>query len=166
LTFTKKINPTKKQKKKMVEFACGDAEFISPGGEFWVAAVDYKTGKCLKKGNKQKVTAKYSKWRYSNYEKIKYKDSWFEYAKKSSIDVKIVYPKKYKNLVIGVGGYSVAPHWESEHTSGDFSASYTGWIEDPNELVKPFFKGKQAFSETKVCWSKKNKKYAHFMRVK
>ena len=165
LTYTRNLKLTKKQRNNMLDFACGGPEFVSPGGEFYYTVVDYKTGKCLEKSNKQKVKVTRSKWKYSNWTKISDgHGSWFEYAKKATVNVKIVYPKKYKNLAIGVGGYTKAPYAHSDITVGGGAASATYEIVTPN--ANKFYKGKKAFSDETLLYSKKDKSYAHFMRVK
>ena len=161
LTYYRNLNLSKKQRNKIVHFAMGDGEFISPGGDFWYAVVDYKTGMVLKKGNKHNVKVTSSKWKTSDWKEVKSTDGMsFNYAKKCSIDIKIIYPKKYKNLAIGAGGFTEAPHWVTEVSGG----SAAGWVETPN--ADKFAKGKQSFYDTKLYWSAKDKRYAHFKRVK
>ena len=161
LTYYRKLKLSKKQRNKIAWFTWGDGEYTYPGGDFWYAAVDYKTGKVLTKGNKQKVKVSASDWKFSDWKEVKSTDGVsFKYARKSSIDVKIIYPEKYKNLAIGAGGFTEAPHEEIEIKGG----SASGWIEIPN--ADKFFKGKKAFSDTKLLWSAKDKRFAHFIRVK
>lgn len=113
----------------------------------YTAVVDYNTGKALTKGNKQKVTVKYSGWKLTcdNNRKV-YRDSdgcIVEQGKYSDITVKVTYPKNYKGLCIGVGG----------HTS----------VNDTKNDTK-FWNGKAVFGKT-AYYNKKDKSYAHFMRV-
>ena len=69
--------------------------------------------------------------------------AWISYARKAQTSVTIIYPENYKDLVIGVGGF---------HT---YSTN-----------VQSFFNGNKAFSKEKKLYHKKDKGYAHFMRVK
>jgi len=169
LTYKRDINPTQKQKDKMAWLACTGGEFVMPGGNMWFAAVDYNTGKGLAKGNKQKVSVSWSKWKYSDYEKIAAWDGiYFRYARKATVKVKIIYPKKYKRLAVGVGGFTEAPHiqktvYSSSPAPGIGVASATGGIVIPD--ADKFFAGKKKFSTETLLYSKKDKSYAHFMRI-
>jgi hypothetical protein len=160
----------------MGEFA---GEWGTIGGSFYYTVVDYKTGKCLEGKNDKNVKVTDSGWEYSDYVKKTGKNgTWIRYPKTSTVKVKIIYPKDYKNLAIGVGGYTAAP--EYYYTT---SSSEAGGPDDPlagsgigtaggsggvrNEFVlTKFWKGKKAFSKETKLYSKKDKAFAHFMRVK
>ncbi len=120
--------------------------YTAPILNCYTAVVDYNTGKALTKGNKQKVTVKYSGWKVPTNKRKIYRDSdgcIIEQGLYSEIQVKVTYPKKYKGLCIGVGG----------HTS----------VNDTKNDTK-FWNGKAVFGKT-AYYSKKDKSYAHFMRV-
>lgn len=159
LTFSRYINPTKAQVKQMAEIGEGYVGANGPfGGNYWYTIVDYKTGKSLEVKNDQKVTVTDSGWKYSNYVKKTSKEGWWiRYARKSTINVKIVYPKNYKNLAVGVGGFTVAPYWYTGST-GSGGVKVIGAVK--------LWKGKNIFSKETKLWSKKDKAFAHFMRVK
>lgn len=171
LTYKLKINPTKKQVREMAALMSEpniDGEY-SFGGNYYFTVVDYKTGKSLERKNDKNVKVTSSGWKYSDYHKMTTKDgSWIRYAKKATVNVTIVYPKKYKNLAIGVGGHTDAPSYYSEINSGGGDgigvASASGYITNPN--ANKYWKGKRTFSEEKLLWSKKDSSFAHFMRVK
>lgn len=113
------------------------------GGTFYVAAIDYNTGLSLDGENDKDVTTTYSDWKYSKWKKIKGTgQSWISYAKKATIKVKIVYPETYKDLAIGVGGH----------------ATFKG-------APDSFWEGEKKFTKVKA-FKYKDKKYAHFMRIK
>lgn len=164
LTFNRKINPTKAQVQEMFFIADGSNGGVNApfGGGFYFTVVDYKTGKCLEGKNNKNVKVTHSKWKHTNKETKKGKegfDIW--YAKKATVKVKIIYPKNYKNLAIGVGGYTFAPYYKStSNGKGGSSAAVTSYT------LKPYFTGKKAFSKETKLYSKKSKMYAHFMRVK
>lgn len=113
----------------------------------YTAVVDYDTGKALSKGNKKKVTVTYGGWKIgSDSTQKRYEDSDGCVVIQNSyqeINVKVVYPKNYKGLCIGVGG---STSWKS------------------TENNKKFWNGKTVLGKTTYC-SKKNKSVAHFMRV-
>lgn len=159
LTFNRKISPTKKQVNDMywIDYD-GNAGF---GGGFYYTVADYKTGKSLEGKNDKKVKVSDSGWKYSN-KVIKSSADGFkiDYYKKASVKVKIVYPKTYKNLAIGVGGYNFAPYQFTEY-SGTGAA---GGVKTYS--FKKYFNGKKAFSKETKLYSKKDKLFAHFMRVK
>ena len=108
-----------------------------------VSVVDFETGKSLAKKNDKDVTTT-TTWKYSKYRKQKAGNgAWVMYARKAVVNVKIVYPESYKNLVIGVTG------------------STTSNLKSVNKHLN----GKLPFSKTKALYSKKDKNFAHFMRV-
>ena len=162
LTFNKKISPTKSQVNDMYWLVDGsnggsNAPF---GGEVYFTVVDYKTGKSLEGKNNKGVKVT-SSWKYTKFDKKYSKDGfWIEYPKKTTVKVKITYPKKYKNLAIGVGGYTDAPKYVTEISGG----SASGYVSSLN--LKAFWSGKKAFSKETKLYSKKDKNFAHFMRVK
>lgn len=148
------------------------------GGGFWYTVVDYKTGKCLEGKNDKKVTVTRSDWKYSKkVTKTSSDDLSIWYYRKATVNVKIIYPKNYKNLAIGVGGYTSAPHFyveSSSSTAGDEddplagtgvgTASSGGGIRTLN--LNSFWNGKKQFSKETRLYSKKDKSFAHFRRVK
>ena len=153
LTFNRSIKPNKVQVTEMDEMfgECG-----SFGGDFYFTVVDYETGESLEVPNDKGVTVTGSKWKYSG--KVTKKGnsgSSIWYKKKATVKVTILYPSTYKNLAIGVGGLTVAPHYVD--------------TEDDYEVVNPnanaFFEGARPFSEETLLYSKTDKSFAHFMRV-
>ena len=174
LTFKRKINPTKKQVRKMGEFA---GEWGTIGGSFYYTVVDYKTGKCLEGKNDKNVKVTDSGWEYSDYVKKTGKNgTWIRYPKTSTVKVKIIYPKDYKNLAIGVGGYTFAPYecsTSAEHNTGEddpLAGTGIGTGAAGGGLMNPgdseFFGGKVKFSKATELYSNEDKSYAHFMRIK
>lgn len=141
LTYRLKINPTKAQVNKMGNRYVKHGTF---GGSYYWTVNDYKTGRCLAGTNDKGVTVTSTGWKYSKFKKIKgTRGAWISYARKAQTSVTIIYPENYKDLVIGVGGF---------HT---YSTN-----------VQSFFNGNKAFSKEKKLYHKKDKGYAHFMRVK
>ena len=162
LTYKKKVNPTKAQVNDMYWIYDGsNGGSNSPfGGEVYFTVVDYKTGLSLE-GTNDKGVKVTSKWKYSQYDKKYSKDGfWIKYPKKTVVKVKITYPKKYKDLAIGVGGYTEAPEYVTE-VSGGSASSYVSSFN-----LKPYWAGKKAFSEEERLYSKQDASFAHFMRVK
>ena len=87
------------------------------------------------------MTVTNSGWKYFNDVTIKNKSGYsICYARKSTVKVKIIYPKKYKDLVIGVGGYTAAPVY-SEYNSGAGSSSAGVKAVD----IDAFWSGKKPF---------------------
>ncbi len=140
LTYNRKINPSKKQAKKMYNSL---EEYGAFGGDFYFAVVDYQTGQNLENDNDMGVTVTSNSWKHTDKKRIYYaKKDYIWYAKKSTVKVKIVYPADYKGLAIGVGGH---PNFKS---------------------CDGFWYLGKSFSKSTGLYSKKDKKYAHFMRVK
>ena len=174
LTFNRKIKPNSNQINKMFfmsdGLSGGSVGDNGPfGGGMYFTVVDYKTGKSLEGKNNKRVKVTSSKWKYTQKETKVSSDGFsIWYARKATVKVKIVYPKKYKNLAIGVGGYTATPEtWtktESWGHGGIGVASATGGIKTLN--LKNYWSGKIPFSKETRLYSKKSKKYAHFMRVK
>ena len=137
LTFNMKVKPTDKQIRKM---AVRGGNFT----EFGFCVVDYNTGMTLGTDNDKDVKTTW-KWKYSKYKKHKAGNgAWIRYAQKNQVKVKIVYPESYKDLVIGVVGISKA----------NFKSANDHWD------------GKIPFSKATALYSKKDKAFAHFMRVR
>lgn len=114
------------------------------GGGFYYTVVDYKTGKSLEGDNDKDVTVTDNGWKHLKYNKKKGTDgAWISFASKTTVKVKIIYPEDYKGLCIGVGGYTTV---------------------DTN--VDSYWAGNKKFSKTTKLYSKKDKSYAHFKRVK
>ena len=138
LTYNMKLKPSNAQINKMGR----------RGGNFteWgFCIVDYQTGMALGGANDKGVTATWGDWKHSKYKKHKAPNgAWIRYPQKSKINVKIVYPETYKDLAIGIVGASnlklksANEHWD----------------------------GKKPFSKATSIYSKKDKGFAHFMRVK
>lgn len=185
LTINRSIKPTKSQIDDMVDLCEPDALEHSEngpfGGNFWYAVVDYKTGKSLEGKNSKKVKVKDSDWKYSKKTKLKGHDGkYIWYYKRATTNVTITYPKKYKNLAIGFGGYTLAPKEVVYSSEPDYEiggpddplagtgigvASYAAGYENMFKLTK-FWKGKKAFSQETTLYSKTDKAFAHFKRVK
>lgn len=125
---------------------------------YYYTIADYATGTSLEGKNKFNVTVKSSKWKTTYYEKQHAMghfvegdedfDNWIRLTKKATTKVTVIYPKTYKNLCIGVGGYT-----------GVFDENV-----DQEKKDKAYWKGKTTFDKTYMY--KKGKKYAYFMRVK
>ena len=141
LTYNRKINPSKAQVNKMGTRADTHGYF---GGAYYWTVNDYTTGQCLDAPNDKGVTVTSTDWKYSGYVKKKgTRGAWIRYAKKATTTVTIEYPENYKDLVICVGGFPTL-----------------------NTNVDAFWAGAKKFSQEKKLYSKKDKAYAHFMRVK
>ncbi len=137
LTFNRKINPNKKQMKKMLTRLDTYGSF---GGDFYYAVVDYQTGQNLEVANDKNVTVE-SQWKFLKKTTKKSKAGYIWYTKKNKATVKITYPATYTNLAIGVGGHSSL------------------------KIMDAFWDGEIPYSQAKGLYSAKNKSYAHFMRV-
>lgn len=179
LTYKRSISPTDEQVEKMAMMSSDlkdlglSSEGSSFGGGFYFAVVDYKTGKSLQAKNSKKVKVTSSDWQYSDYVQLTSQDGmWIRYPRKATVKVKIVYPKKYKNLAIGVGGYTLAPEYvyvtstPAEGLEGTGVGAAGVSIEYKTVNLKQFWAGKKAFSKEPALNSPKSKKYAHFMRIK
>lgn len=143
LTFNRKINPNKSQVKKMGAKMDRIGTF---GGNMYFTVADYTTGKSLEAEDNDKDVKVTSSWKYTKWKKFKGKGgSWISYARKTTVKVTITYPEDYKDLAIGVGGYPTV-----------FST----------DILDPYWSGEKSFSSTKKMYSKKDKSFAHFMRVK
>ena len=70
---------------------------------------DYKTGYTLVSNNKLGVKVSLSKWKTSYYPKQYFKmicdgkNNWIRLLKSSSVTFTLTYPKKYKDIVVGIG---------------------------------------------------------------
>lgn len=140
VTFNINVKPSKKQITKM-GIRAGDGKDYTNWG---VCVVDYKTGMSLEVENDKDVT---STCKTKHYKQTKLKGidgAWIRYPKKTVMKVKIIYPKDYKDLAIGVVGSSNAKI----------------------SSAAKFWDGKIPFSKAKSLYSKKDKGFAHFMRVK
>lgn len=176
LTVKRNIAPTDSQLNEMLktsyvldECKASDSDNAPFGGEFYYAVVDYKTGKSLIPKNKKKVTVKTSGWKYSSYDEKRLPDTrGMYYPKKSTIDVTITYPKNYKNLAIGFGGFTAAPAIWTKTSSG--GSGGVGWASASGGVtvldLSDYWNGRKAFSKETNLYSKKDKGFAHFMRVK
>ncbi len=145
LTFTVKFTRQWNMSKNQVHKMTNSPEFpiYKVGGKCFWALVDYDSGKCLAGKNKKKVVAEAGDWVYSTPKY--YRDDhgcWVSFAN-SSVKVKVTYPKDYKGLCIGIGGYTDLVFSDKDNK---------------------FFKGEGVFGETGY-YSKKDKSVAHFMRV-
>lgn len=137
VTFNQKVKPSKKQ---VLKIGNRGKQFT----EYGFCVVDYQTGKTLGRANDKGVETTW-KWKHSKYKKIKgLEGSWIRYPRKSVVNVKIIYPENYKNLAIGIVGAS----------NGKFKNAAKHW------------NGKIPFSKATSLYSKKDKSFAHFKRVK
>lgn len=140
LTYNMRVKPNKNQVAKMGTRAENDKVYT----EFGFVLADYKTGMTLGIKNDKDVTMT-NKWKFSKYIKIKGRDgSWIRYPRKTVVNVKIVYPEDYKDLAIGVFGATNLK------------------LKNANR----FWNGKIPFSKATTLYSKKDKAFAHFKRVK
>lgn len=132
-----------KKVQKIIDYISTDY-VPSIGADYWYSVVDYQTGKCLQSGINKKVTCK-EEVKDKKIKKFWTADRkfWVSFTNKS-LTCKVIYPKTYKNLCIGVGG--------------SISNSEVS-------IDKKFWKGKAAFGKTTKC-SKEYKDVAHFIRVK
>lgn len=173
-TFTvvmrNKFSPTKKQIKAMRNW---DGDWNITWGNCWVAIVDYATGRQLVDGNKQNVTVRYGKWKFTGDKT--YKNKWggsVHLFKTASVKVTVTYPSNYKNLCIGVGG-------DNTH-HGTYGVDQLR--EDPSipNKVDLFWVGEAPFGKTELYnWKlmydsylsksnfyTKSKTNSHWMRIK
>ena len=155
LTFKRDIKPNNDQITEMGELS---SEGCSFGGNGYFTVVDYTTGESLEAPNDKGVTVK-SKWKYSKYTKKKAKNgAWIRFAKVSTVKVTILYPSTYKDLAIGAGGFTVASKYVLVDDEGTYEA------DEP--MTRLFFQGGDIFSYADYLYSKTDKNFAHFMRVK
>ena len=154
LTFKKDIKPKKNQIIEMADLYSEAGEF---GGRFYFAVADYKTGESLEVPNDKGVTVK-SKWSYSKYTKKKAKGGvWIKFPKVTTVKVTITYPNTYKDLAIGVGGYTCTAEYVEVDDEGTYEADAP--------YTRMFFLGGDLFSDADYLYSKTDKSFAHFMRV-
>ncbi len=110
---------------------------------YWI--VDYNTGTNLElENNEYGVTVSDSGWTTKNTKYYRDSHGCYVYLSVNTTKVTIVYPENYKGLTIGICGST-----KLKMTRGD----------------KKFIAGKVPFGKTSY-YAKKNKKVAHFMRVK
>ena len=141
LTFNRKVRASRKQVNKMQAYYEKNDTF---GGSFYYTVVDYNTGRSLEGENDKDVTVSDSGWKYSKWKTLKGTGGkWVSYAKKARVKVKIVYPETYKDLAIGVGGYATV-----------------------KGAPDAYWEGEKEFSKVKAFKYRKDKKYAHFKRVR
>lgn len=140
LTYKMKVNPTRDQILKMGR-RCDQGKLFTQWG---FCVVDYQTGKSLEQKNDKGVK---TTWKIKSYNYAKLygtNGSWIRYPQKQVFKVKITYPKDYKDLTIGVVG----------STKANLRTADAHWA------------GKLPFSKATALYSKKDKAFAHFMRVK
>lgn len=118
-------------------------------GNCFVNVVDYKTGKSLEAPEKQGKKSNYyvtvkKDWKIKSYNNYSTKDGYKFSTTNQEVKVTVTYPKRYKRICIGVGGYTKF---------------------NPTTADKNFSKGTVLFKDTSM-YSKTNKNIAHFMRVK
>lgn len=92
--------------------------------------IDYKTGKAFSDKNKQGVKLTSSKWKYTYYPKQHYKqydcdkkkfvDETLSFTKTSSISFSVTYPKKYKDVVVGIGFVNTIYSLSENEQSADY----------------------------------------------
>ena len=155
LTFNRKIKPNKEQ---IMDMDLTHGECGSFGGECYFTIVDYMTGESLEGPNDKGVKVS-SKWKWSGKDTKDSKDGFgIWYMKKGTVKVTITYPKGYKNLAIGVGGYTKAPYYV------DYEDDYE--VVNPAAGMKDYYNGGRPFSGEELLYSKTDKGFAHLMRVK
>ena len=141
LNFTRKRKPSaKKLIKAATYYTISHPELSDTSPGCYFAIVDYKTGKSLEVANKYGVIVTHSSWRQSaptTYSVSGYSISMTD----TSVDVCIEYPYTYKNLCIGVGGWSRM---------------------NMKSVDRKFWKGSKAFWKTKLYRSNKNKNISRF----
>lgn len=146
LTYVIRFEMVKKSKPKEIHKICKSKFFKknnSMAGFLNTYVVDYDTGKSLLKKNPYGVTCTFE-WKTLNTREEKDGDGCTLNTYRQQISYKIIYPKSYKGLCIGLGGS-------------------TGLTVKKNDTR--FWNGKAAFGQTSFL-SKKDKSIAHFMRVK
>lgn len=141
VTYTNIWKPTKEEVHKAAN-SVYVLENDSVGAGYYCAVVDYNTGYSLGPDNDLGVTVHAGGWKTLNSRT--YKDDhgcWVEFYK-TRIKMTVIYPKDYKGLCIGVGGYNQL---------GDSGADNLFWM------------GKKPFGKSN--YYKKGKASSHFMRV-
>lgn len=141
VSFTRQVSLNANQIKKICSYYNSNNVLLSPRCCYIVA--DYKSGKCLMNKNDKGVTVGRASWAYSG-EKTYKSGSRSVSIRNASMRVTIEYPKTYKDMCIGVGGWSTIQESEADETF------WSGTI--------PFWKSKGKYST--------KKKVSHFMRVK
>ena len=119
---------------------------------------DYKTGKTLMSNNKQNVYVSSGKWNCKYYPKQYYKytgvladeykdeETYLEFLKEASVSFTVTYPKKCKDVVVGIGFVNLARS--------------DGWYQEKNYLYNA---GKTAYGKSN--YYKKGKKTMSYMRL-
>lgn len=117
---------------------------------------DYKTGMSLEAKNKLGVKVKGSKWKSSYYPKQYYtytgalageykkEDCWFSNCKTMSYSFTVTYPKKCKNIVVGIG-FANRAEVPSELTTEPDNQYWTG-KKTPYGKTSYYKKGKKTMS--------------------
>ena len=140
IKFTRKWNMKDNEIHKIVSSAKD-----TMGGVCVFNIVDYNTGKTLLVDNKHDVTVEFvNGWTPSKTTTYTDSDGCWVKLHNTSVKLKITYPKDYKGLCIGVGGFT-----KLKATKND----------------EKFNNGLISFAKTSY-YSKKDKSVAHFMRVK
>jgi hypothetical protein len=141
VSFNRQLPLNASQIKKICSGYRSDNVELNPHCCYIVA--DYQSGKCLMNQNDKGVTVNRASWAYSGSKTYK-SGSQSVSIRNSSMYVVIEYPKTYKGMCIGVGGWSTPQESEADETF------WSGTI--------PFWKSKGKYST--------KKKVSHFMRVK
>ncbi len=135
--YTRQWNISKNQVHKVAN-AGGDPQ-MDMG--YYYAILDYDTGKLVSRSRKNVTVCETGKtfWRTEGY----HDDHGCSVSIGNvSVNVKVTYPKNYKGLCIGIGGFTTLKGAD-----------------------KMFVFGRKAFGETNM-YSRKDKSVAHFMRIK
>ena len=145
LDFLRTTKLSKKQVYKMVTSKTFRKKNLL-GGSFYYTVVDYDTGICLENKNKFDVTVTVLEdWRTTASHLFKGKKGSWVRLNDRQVSFRVRYPASYTGLCIGAGGC-------------------TGLTFNSN--TNKFFDGKATFAKATSLYSKKNKKFAHFMRIK
>ena len=139
--YTRRWNMTSSEVHKCANAGAGVA-----GGVTSIHVVDYDSGKSLFGTNTKDVTVQFMKgWTYSNYTTYRDEDNCWVKLSDATIKVKVIYPKNYKGLCVGISGT-------------------TKYSKSSND--NKYSNGNASFNKANYYFSKKDKSVAHFMRIK
>lgn len=169
LTFTNDYKLTQKQIRNLTGSPDNYCDIVF--GHAWFAVVDYNTGRSLAVKNNKKVTVKQTKWKYTGQKTYNAGSMGkMKLYKTASATVTITFPKSYKGLCLGVGGYNVPyprmwyqgiPQYDKIDWFWDGEASFGQTTLYNWKLAN---KGWSSGYNTKTCYTK-SKTNSHWMRI-